>query len=391
MTLLVLSTHPIQYHAPVYLELQTHFGIPITVIYAADFSVTGYYDRGFGTKLSWDTDLLSGYDARFLSRVKDGGATCDSEVSAKGISKLIRQVNPKVILLTGYRLRFDLRAFVSAWQTRKPLLFRAETLDNVQTQSIRWKRLTRDLFLRTFYSQISRLLYIGQNSRSHYLRLGVPESKLIFAPYCVDTSPFDTDEDARQRLRVLTREQLQISPDRFVILVSGKLIPRKSPDFILEGIKRLPTELRTIITVLFLGDGEMREFLSQQAKAAPEVDIRLAGFQNQSKLSGFYHAADIMVLASRLEPWGLVVNEALHHGLPCMVSNNVGSAPDLVKHGITGYSFDLDNTQRFVDVLQKGHNLSQQPAIRSQCRELAQQYSIHAAAEGIATAYHQTK
>jgi glycosyltransferase involved in cell wall biosynthesis len=391
MTLLVLSTHPVQYHAPVYRALQAHFGIPTTVIYASDFSVAGYHDRDFGTSLAWDTDLLSGYDARFLSRVRDGGATNDAEVSAKGIGKLIRQINPEVILVQGYRPRFDLRAFASAWHTRKPLLFRAETLDIGQAQSTPWKRLVRDLFLRAFYGQMNRLLYIGQNSRSHYLRLGVPESRLIFSPYCVDTSSFETEDDARQRLRVPTREHLQISADRFVILVSGKLIPRKSPDLLLEAIKRLPPELRSIITVLFLGAGEMSDLLAQQAQTAPEVDVRMAGFQNQSKLSAFYHAADMMVLASQLEPWGLVVNEALHHGLPCVVSSHVGSSPDLIMHGTTGYEFESGNPEALADALRKGYELSQDSDTRSRCRQLVQRYSVRVAAQGIASAYQEVK
>lgn len=74
MSLLILSTHPIQYQAPVYRALQTQFDIPTTVIYGSDFSVAGYHDREFGTQFAWDTDLLSGYSAVFLSRVAEGGA-----------------------------------------------------------------------------------------------------------------------------------------------------------------------------------------------------------------------------------------------------------------------------------------------------------------------------
>ncbi|MBV9134363.1 MAG: glycosyltransferase, partial [Chloroflexi bacterium] len=71
--LAVIETHPIQYHAPVYRALQRDFGIPVTAVYGSDFSVIGYRDAEFATTFAWDTDLLSGYAARFLSRVSDGG------------------------------------------------------------------------------------------------------------------------------------------------------------------------------------------------------------------------------------------------------------------------------------------------------------------------------
>jgi len=52
MTLLIIATHPVQYHAPVYRELQQHYNIPVKVIYASDFSVRGYHDHYFVPEIS---------------------------------------------------------------------------------------------------------------------------------------------------------------------------------------------------------------------------------------------------------------------------------------------------------------------------------------------------
>ena len=84
----------------------------------------------------------------------------------------------------------------------------------------------------------------------------------------------------------------------------------------------------------------MRGTLVELANHTPKVRAIMAGFQNQTQLSRFYHAADVFVLPSRVgETWGLVVNEALHHGLPCVVSDRVGCAPDLVIPDETGEIF----------------------------------------------------
>src|SRR5207244_7755655 len=87
----------------------------------------------------------------------------------------------------------------------------------------------------------------------------------------------------------------------------------------------------------FLGSGELRSELEFQAGRSPRVHVHFCGFKNQTKLSPYYHAADLVVLPSRhSETWGLVVNEALHHGVPSIVSDAVGCAPDLIEAGVTG-------------------------------------------------------
>src|SRR5262245_26942145 len=67
--LVVVATHPVQYHAPVYRALEKQHGIAVQVIYGSDFSVAGYYDREFKTSFAWDVDLVGDSVCRFLARV----------------------------------------------------------------------------------------------------------------------------------------------------------------------------------------------------------------------------------------------------------------------------------------------------------------------------------
>ena len=155
--LAVVETHPVQYHAPVYRVLQQQFGIPVTAIYGSDFSVAGYRDKEFGATFAWDTDLLSGYQQVFLSRVSKGGARSAEEVSTRGLREALQQLNPGAVLLVGYSPRFHREAFFCAWRVGYPLIFRGETADHVRDRGI-LKTLTRDLFLRWFYKRFARLL-----------------------------------------------------------------------------------------------------------------------------------------------------------------------------------------------------------------------------------------
>ncbi len=386
--LVVTETHPIQYHAPVFRFLQKELGIPVTVIYGSDFSVREYLDVEFGERFAWDTDLLSGYQSVFLSRVSEGGARKVKEVSPRGLTELLRQISPEALLVAGYGHAFHRSALLAGWRQKVPMLFRAETNDEDRERGLA-KRIARDAGLRSLYRRCERLLYIGERSRSHFQRLGVSDDKLVFSPYCIDASSFETDEAARGRLRSPTRELLGIGPQQNAILFSGKLSSRKGPDLLLRAVKAIEPGLRAKITVIFLGNGEMKQALARLAQAEPCVNVVFAGFKNQSELSPYYHAADMLVLPSRhSETWGLVVNEALHHGLPCVVSSVVGCGSDLIASGMSGEVFETDSVDSLASAINHALELVEQPGIRERCRTKVAAYSVDRAARGIAEAYH---
>ncbi|MDH3445594.1 MAG: glycosyltransferase, partial [Deltaproteobacteria bacterium] len=252
----VIETHPIQYHAPVYRILQERFQIPVTAIYGSDFSVAGYKDPEFETDFAWNTDLLSGYESVFLSRVVHGGARRSNQVSVRGLKEVLGKLAPRALLITGYSPRFNQLACVEAMRGGYPILFRGETTDHAQRRSY-IKALLRDSALRWAYRRFAKLLYIGQRSYRHYKRLNCPEENLVFSPYCVDIDAFRYDEDSRRRLRVPTRATLDASGKDTILLFCGKLSPRKGPDVILRAVKHLPTELREKLLIVFVGSGSM--------------------------------------------------------------------------------------------------------------------------------------
>src|SRR5207249_8276448 len=104
--------------------------------------------------------------------------------------------------------------------------------------------------------------------------------------------------------------------------------------------------------------------------------------------SRFYHAADLLALPSlHSETWGLVVNEALHHGLPTVVSDAVGCAPDLIDAGETGEIFAAGSVPELTAALLRCCRLTGTRQVRLRCRAKVEGYTIAKAAEGIAAAY----
>jgi glycosyltransferase involved in cell wall biosynthesis len=360
--LAVIETHPIQYRGPLYRMLQRDFGVPVTAIYGSDFSVAGYRDPGFGQELRWDVDLLSGYDSVFLTRVAAGGAKVMEDVKTDGLRAALRKINPTAVLVTGYSPRYHQAGFWHAWRGGWPILFRGEATD------LSPRGMARDAFLGLLYSRCRRVLYIGQSAKRHYLAHGVAEDKLVFSPYVVNTEPFDRDAPAPAR------------SERRVILFSGKLTEVKRPDLLIRAVQGMP------VSLIFLGDGPLRPELERLAGEL-RVETQFTGFQNQTQLSPYYRAADMLCLPSDWDTWGLVVNEALYHGVPCVVSDRVGCASDLITPGVTGDIFPAGSVAELRAAIERVLPLTRRPATAQACRERESHYTMERAAAGIAEAY----
>lgn len=126
-------------------------------------------------------------------------------------------------------------------------------------------------------------------------------------------------------------------------LFVGRLSPEKNITYMINMFKKSGRHL-TIV-----GDGPLRKFVESQCGE----NITYLGHVDNSMLYKVYNAHDCFILPSISEPWGLVVEEALMHGLPVVISNNVGCKVDLVDNFNSGVSFDIGNDESFFIALDK--------------------------------------
>lgn len=378
--LCVCETHPVQYHAPVYRTLNQIAGVSVTAVYGSDFSARGYHDVEFQRRVEWDVDLLEGYESVFLSN--DPAIACPEQVSGSGLETALSRLRPDAVLCLGYALPFHWEAIRAASRLRLPLFLRAETADRGRSRPL-LKTALRSMALRALYALFEGFAAIGTRSRDHYLSHGVDPKRIVPSPYCVDTTVFAASELDRSRMRCAARQALGIGMEETVVLFSGKLSARKGPDLIARAVGGMPQGRRPVL--LFVGEGEMREQLGEEAQRLG-VRAVLAGFVNQRKLSPLFHASDILTLPSREgETWGLVVNEALHHGLPCVVTSAVGCSDDLIRVGVNGAVCEADDVLALRSGIETVAELARAPGTRERCRALVSAFSVDAAAKGIAT------
>jgi glycosyltransferase involved in cell wall biosynthesis len=170
-------------------------------------------------------------------------------------------------------------------------------------------------------------------------------------PYAVDNQYFanlaSPSASSEQRLR----HELQLAPDRPVILFASKLQTRKHADHLVEAYRRFSSNRYDQPYLVIVGDGEERARLEIQCRGLDGV--RFAGFRNQSELPRFFQLADVFVLPSRHEPWGLIVNEAMASGCPVIVSTDVGSHADLVTDGVQGCVYPVGDIAALTAALER--------------------------------------
>lgn len=338
LRLAVVLSHPTQYYSPWFQSLRAHTDVEFRVFYLWDFGIVKQEDPFFGVEVKWDVDLLSGYESEFVpNESKRPGAEHFSGFRNPTLPARLESWNPDALLLFGYKWASHLRAVAWARMHGVPILFRGDShLIGRPDPGLRMS-----LPLRLLFAQFAAFLYVGSANREYFERFGVPARKLFLAPHSVNATLFERGIPANRDGASVLRLQLGLKPTTKVMLFAGKLVPGKQPVELL----RVFQELSPIDTALvFVGDGSEREKLQAMAAyasgTAGNALIRFLPFANQSEMPSRYTLADIFVLPSRADTWGLAINEAMHMGVPCIVSNRVGCQRDLVTDGETGWVFD---------------------------------------------------
>lgn len=385
--LAVISTHPIQYFAPIWKILASTSGVSVHVFYASDHSVRGAVDQQFGVPVKWDVPILDGYPHTFMAHSSLFERYFSFfELDRTDVDEVLKKGNFDSVLIHAYDRHLHWRALRAARRNGIRVLLRAEATDSAGILRHPLKRMIRRRVLKRFYSGVDAFLSIGAGSTRHYLKHGVDESRIFFSPYCVDSQLFEQQRSEFSHMRRQTRYDLGFGENDFVFMFSGKMIEKKNPLLIGDALERMPHLDR--IGLLTVGEGNLRAGFETMTKRSLGNRAAFVGFVNQSHLGKYYTAADALILPSSWgETWGLVVNEAMIFGLPVIVSDTVGCREDLVISGETGYIFHAGDSGALAKAMtQLAENRERAKSIGMAAAELVKRYSVEAATNGIVKA-----
>ena len=336
--LAVVTSHPIQYYAPLFRSLADRDVLDIHVFYGWKGATESAYDPGFEDDVQWDVPLLEGYDYTLVpNRSSDPGSDHFRGLLNPDLIPEIESWGPDALLLFGWAYQSHLRALLH-FSGDVPVFFRGDsTLLDERGGPRTW---LRRLFLRWVYRHVDVALYVGENNRAYFEAHGLSEGRLTWVPHAIDNARFAEAPDAAEKAR-RWRSDIGIPTEAPVVLFAGKLGRKKAPDVLLDAFLQLKDERSHFAVV---GSGPMEDELMARAEGHPR--IHFLGFQNQSRMPVVYRLGDVFVLPSRGpgETWGLAVNEAMACGRPVVVSDRVGCAPDLVDEE-TGFTFPADDAE----------------------------------------------
>jgi glycosyltransferase involved in cell wall biosynthesis len=374
-----VQTHPVQYMAPLFRYIAAHRpDIELTVLYASR-PMPDQQGVDFGESFEWDVALTDGYAHRVLVPPAAGRRFDSNSFTGADVGPLegvIAETRPDVVVVPGWHSAFYLRAIAACRRRGIPVLYRGDSNLVAGPAGFRrpiWVIRTR-LALRLFDGYLS----VGTRSREYLRHFGVPEPLIFDSPHAIDATAFRTAAD-RGEPRSETRRRLGAGDRDFLVVFAGKFVEVKRATDLIAAAARLGAD----VTLALVGNGPLME----KARATAEqlgVPATWCGFVNQTAMPAILAAADCLALPSESETWGFVVNEALACGTPCVVSDRVGCAPDLVHEGISGAVHRAGDVESLVAALSTVREATAGAVItRESCHQVAAPFSFEQAADGL--------
>ena len=382
MTWAYVLTHPIQYATPV---LQCVAGqSEMEALYCSEELEGSHAAAGFGVDFRWDLPLLEGYPFRMMkNRAHSPSTSSFGGLDNPEVSELIASRRYRAVVLNGWHFKTAWRAIIACWRHGIPVLVRSDS--HLRSPRSALRQIAKWPVYRSFIPRFDGCLAVGTWSRDYFIHYGARPNHIFSVPHCVDNARFEVQGRGMLERRRELRHKWNLPESAVVFVFAGKLIPKKRPLDFLAALGRSALS-GAPVAGLIVGDGPLRASCEEFARSQ-KLPVSFAGFLNQSQIPGAYAASDVLILPSDgYETWGLVVNEAMASGLPCIVSDQVGCGPDLIEPGITGAVFEIGNVTHLAELMTSLVAAGRVASMGQNAKRLIDGFSVEASARALVDA-----
>ena len=384
--LAVITTHPIQYNAPLFRLLNERQHIAIKVFYTWSQSAAGKkFDPGFDQHIEWDIPLLDGYDYTFVDNISAApGSHNYKGINNPTLIKEIQNWGANAVMVYGWNFKSHWRA-ISFFYKKIPVFFRGDSTLINEKKGL--KLIVRRIVLKYVYAHVYSAFYAGVANKAYFKAMGLGEEQLVFMPHAIDNNRFAENEEIKVA-GIKLRNALNISADAVVFLFAGKLEKKKQPDFLMESFVSLNSNNAYLIVA---GSGELEQSLKDSYST--HAFIKFIGFKNQYQMPAVYNSCDVFILPSKgpNETWGLAINEAMAAGKAIIASDKCGASYDLIKNNKNGFIFKADDPPSLFEALTFFVNKKSKAAIMGQVSvKIIEQYSYTQDCNAIENGVHAT-
>lgn len=317
MHILYLTNIPAPYKIDYYNELGKL--CKLTVVFEND-TAQNRNDSWYGTE-------FNNFEGIFL---KKGIRVSEQFFFKPEITKYLRSLDPDITVVAGYSSPTSLIAI--RWLKRKRRLFGIEIDGALLESENRIKHLIKSRILKA----PSFCIGSGGESKKFFNYHGVNNNKIYTS--CFSSLKGEDILQAKIPKEEIAsiRSKLGLSDKKLVILSVGQFIYRKGFDILFKSARLIDPSL---IQICVVGGTPTEEYL----RLSSGIDVVFAGFKSKEEILDYYKAADIFVLPTRHDSWGLVINEAMANGIPVITTNKCVAGLELISNGVNGYIVSVDD------------------------------------------------
>lgn len=171
----------------------------------------------------------------------------------------------------------------------------------------------------------------------------VKKDKLIRYHFTSVSEEYIDNEILDEKSKKILKNELGYEESKIIVSV-GRFIPSKGFDVLL----RAATKLNKIYGIYIIGDEPTKEAL-EYCKRHKLDNVHFVGFKAKDELKKYYQAADLFVLPTKTDVWGLVINEAMASGLPVVTTDKCVAGIEMVENGVNGYIIPVDDVDSLVE------------------------------------------
>lgn len=334
----VITANPTPYRVGFFKQVAALADIELTVFFLT---------RGSATR-PWSVEL-DGFDYEFLDEysIPVGGKDNARYRINPGVFTRVLKAGFDVIVIAGYNHFTTQAAIVWCTLAGRPWCMMSES--HVRKPRGRLKTAIKDRVLKPFLSRMGAAMVTGTLAARYIRSFGVPEEAVFIVANTPDVTHLMRLARELAPQRDAIRRELGVD-GRQVVLFVGRLLAEKGLPVLIEAFGRVKKDNARAF-LLVVGDGAGRGDFEAQAHALGTGDVSFVGFRDSDELGKIYAAADVFTLASVVEPWGVVVNEAMAAGLPVVLSDQVGASADLVSEGENGFVVPAGDVEALADGL----------------------------------------
>lgn len=292
------------------------------------------------TRAAWGGSVDVVYTAETLTQAWGGWSPEPGDeilpsgrvAAARALWRRLNRHNHDLVHLAGWGHPLLLWSLFVALLRGLPLTVESDT--HVVSAGGGWKDLVKGLVHPWLFGAPKLFLPGGSRQAAYLRRFGVPASRIRIAQMTTDVSAVAAHVESvgpKQRKAIL--KAFGVPQARARILYMGRLEPYKGVPDLLDAFARLRTASGEA-QLLIAGSGSLEPLVRQAA--ATDDRISYLGHLTGTHVWDAYAVSDLLVLPSRQEGWGLVINEAMAAGLPVIATDQVGCVDDLVLPGVTG-------------------------------------------------------